>query len=164
MIKLIILDVDGTLTKGGILIGNSGEEFKEFNVKDGYMIASARKKCGKIFAIITGRNSKIVSIRAKELGITHFYQGIDDKIVIYEQLKKELNITDEETAYIGDDLNDFEVMKRVGLVGAPADACREILETADFVSSKNGGEGAVREFIENILKKENSWNKIVQSN
>ena len=120
------------------------------------MIASARKKCGKIFAIITGRNSKIVSIRAKELGITHLYQGIDDKIVVYEQLKKELNITDEETAYIGDDLNDFEVMER--------DACREILETADFVSSKNGGEGAVREFLEYILKKENSWNKIVQSN
>ena len=84
--------------------------------------------------------------------------------MVYEQLKKELNITDEETAYIGDDLNDFEVMKRVGLVGAPADACREILETADFVSSKNGGEGAVREFLEYILKKENSWNKIVQSN
>ena len=122
------------------------------------------KSAGKIFAIITGRNSKIVSIRAKELGITHLYQGIDDKIVVYEQLKKELNITDEETAYIGDDLNDFEVMKRVGLVGAPADACREILETADFVSSKNGGEGAVREFLEYILKKENSWNKIVQSN
>ena len=82
MIKLIILDVDGTLTKGGIIIGNNGEEFKEFNVKDGYMIANARKKCGKIFAVITGRNSKIVSIRAKELGITHLYQGIDDKIVI----------------------------------------------------------------------------------
>ena len=164
MIKLIILDVDGTLTKGGILIGNNGEEFKEFNVKDGYMIVNSRKKCGKIFAVITGRNSKIVSIRAKELGITHLYQGIDDKILIYDQLKKELNISDEEIAYIGDDLNDLEVMKKAGLVGAPADACSEVLETADFISSKMGGEGAVREFLEYILKKENSWNKIVQGN
>ena len=164
MIKLIILDVDGTLTKGGIIIGNNGEEFKEFNVKDGYMIANAGKKCGKIFAVIIGRNSKIVSIRAKELGITHLYQGVDDKTAVYDQLKKELNITDDEIAYIGDDLNDFEVMKKAGLVGAPADACREILETADFISSKNGGEGAVREFLEYILKKENSWNKIVQGN
>ena len=164
MIKLIILDVDGTLTKGGILIGSNGEEFKEFNVKDGYMIANSRKKCGKIFAIITGRNSKIVSIRAKELGIEHLYQGIDDKTTVYEQLKSELGVSDEEIAYIGDDLNDFEVMKKAGFVGAPSDACAEIREIADFVSSKNGGEGAVREFLEYILKKENSWSKIVQSN
>lgn len=164
MIKLIVLDVDGTLTKGGIMIGSRGEELKEFNVRDGYMIVNSQKKCEKIFAIITGRNSEIVSIRAKELEIKYLYQGIHDKVAAYEELKQKLNLKDSEIAYIGDDLNDLEVMNKPCFVGAPADACEEVLEAADFISSKNGGEGAVREFIEYILKKENSWNKIVQGN
>ena len=164
MIKLIILDVDGTLTKGDIIIGSNGEEFKQFNVKDGYMIVNSQKKCNKIFSIITGRKSNIMEIRAKELGIEYLYQGIQDKVEIYEKLKLELNVSDDETAYMGDDLNDLEVMKIVGLVGAPSDACAEVLEEADFISSKKGGEGAVREFLEDILKKEGSWDKIVPSN
>lgn len=164
MIKLIILDVDGTLTKGDIIIGSNGEEFKQFNVKDGYMIVNSQKKCNKIFSIITGRKSNIMEIRAKELGIEYLYQGIQDKVEIYEKLKLELNVSDDETAYMGDDLNDLEVMKIVGLVGAPSDACAEVLEEADFISSKKGGEGAVREFLEYILKKEGSWNKVVPGN
>ena len=164
MIKLIILDVDGTLTKGDIIIGSNGEEFKQFNVKDGYMIVNSQKKCNKIFSIITGRKSNIMEIRAKELGIEYLYQGIQDKVEIYEKLKLELNVSDDETAYMGDDLNDLEVMKIVGLVGAPSDACAEVLEEADFISSKKGGEGAVREFLGYILKKEGSWDKIVPSN
>lgn len=164
MIKLIVLDVDGTLTKGDIIIGSNGEEFKHFNVKDGYMIVNSMKKCKKIFSIITGRKSKVVDIRAKELGIEYLYQGIHNKVEVYEQLKAELNVSDEEIAYMGDDLNDLEVMKKAGLVGAPLDACEEVLGTADFISSKKGGEGAVREFLEYILKKEGSWNKIVLDN
>ena len=164
MIKLIILDVDGTLTRGEIIIGSNGEELKAFNAKDGYLINNAGKKCGKEFAIITGRKSKIVDIRAGEIGIKYVYQGIKNKVEIYKKLKEELKLQDEEIAYMGDDLNDYTVMKLAGLKGAPEDACEEIREIADYVSSKKGGEGAVREFLEYLLKKENLWSKIIENN
>ena len=152
MIKLILLDVDGTLTDGGIYRDNNGEEFKKFNVKDGYVIINARK-LGIDFGIITGRKSELVRIRAEELKIKYLYQGISEKVPILEELMESYNLKKEEIAYMGDDLNDLGIMKKVGLKGAPQDAVSEVKGIADFVSSKKGGEGAVTEFVESILKK-----------
>ena len=156
MIKLVLLDVDGTLTDGGIYRGNNGEELKRFNVKDGYAIVNAQK-LGIEFGIITGRKSELVEIRAKELKIKYLYQGISEKIVILEEIMKKDGLSKVEIAYMGDDLNDVLIMKQVGLSGTPKDAVDEVIQVADFVSKKNGGSGAVREFIEHILKKYGKW-------
>ena len=156
MIKLVLLDVDGTLTDGGIYRGNNGEELKRFNVKDGYAIVNAQK-LGIEFGIITGRKSELVEIRAKELKIKYLYQGISEKTVILEEIMKKDGLSKVEIAYMGDDLNDLLIMKQVGLSGTPKDAVDEVIQVADFVSKKNGGSGAVREFIEHILKKDGKW-------
>lgn len=156
MIKLVLLDVDGTLTDGGIYRGNNGEELKRFNVKDGYAIVNAQK-LGIEFGIITGRKSELVEIRAKELKIKYLYQGISEKTVILEEIMKKDGLSKEEIAYMGDDLNDLLIMKQVGLSGTPKDAVDEVIQVTDFVSKKNGGSGAVREFIEHILKKDGKW-------
>ena len=156
MIKLVLLDVDGTLTDGGIYRGNNGEELKRFNVKDGYAIVNAQK-LGIEFGIITGRKSELVEIRAKELKIKYLYQGISEKTVILEEIIKKDSLSKEEIAYMGDDLNDLLIMEQVGLSGTPKDAVDEVIQVADFVSKKNGGSGAVREFIEHILKKDGKW-------
>ena len=156
MIKLVLLDVDGTLTDGGIYRGNNGEELKRFNVKDGYAIVNAQK-LGIEFGIITGRKSELVEIRAKELKIKYLYQGISEKTVILEEIIKKDGLLKEEIAYMGDDLNDLLIIKQVGLSGTPKDAVDEVIQVADFVSKKNGGSGAVREFIEHILKKDRKW-------
>src|SRR5690554_1100387 len=113
-IRMLIMDVDGTLTDGKVYIGPSGEEFKAFNIQDGLGIKMLKEK-GIIPAIITGRNSKIVDARAKELGIDEVYQGIEDKLEIYNLLKGKYGIFDEEVAYVGDDLNDLPIMDQVGL-------------------------------------------------
>ena len=156
MIKLVLLDVDGTLTDGGIYRGNNGEELKRFNVKDGYAIVNAQK-LGIEFGIITGRKSELVEIRAKELKIKYLYQGISEKTVVLEEIIKKTGLTKGEIAYMGDDLNDLLIIKQVGLSGTPKDAVDEVIQVADFVSKKNGGSGAVREFIEHILKKDGKW-------
>lgn len=162
MIKLIVLDVDGTLTDGKLYISNSGEEMKAFNVKDGLAITKAFS-LGKEVAIITGKTSNIVSLRAKELGIKEVHQGIKNKIAVLNEILKKYNITYENVAYMGDDLIDLEVMKKSKLSGAPKDSVTEILEIADFISTKNGGDGAVREFIEYILKEENLWESFLKN-
>ncbi len=156
MIKLVLLDVDGTLTDGGIYRGNNGEELKRFNVKDGYAIVNAQK-LGIEFGIITGRKSELVEIRSNELKIKYLYQGISEKTVILEEIMQKTGLKKEEIAYMGDDLNDILIMKQSGLTGTPKDAADEVIQIADFVSEKNGGSGAVREFVEYILKKEGKW-------
>jgi len=156
MIKLVLLDVDGTLTDGGIYRGNNGEELKRFNVKDGYVIVNAQK-LGIEFGIITGRKSELVEIRARELKIKYLYQGISEKTVVLEEIIKKTGLTKGEIAYMGDDLNDLLIIKQVGLSGTPKDAVDEVIQVADFVSKRNGGSGAVREFIEHILKKDGKW-------
>lgn len=162
MIKLILLDVDGTLTDGGIYRGNKGEELKKFNVKDGYIIINSQK-VGIDFGIITGRESELVKIRSEELKIKYLYQGISDKTLILEEIMEKTLLKKDEIAYMGDDLNDLNIMKKVGLKGAPQDAVPEVKEVADFVSSKNGGDGAVREFTEFILKKDGIWEKFLKN-
>lgn len=154
-IKYLVMDVDGTLTDGNIYISDNGELFKSFNVKDGYGIHDliTTKKVTPI--IITGRKSAILEHRCRELGITKVYQGVrDKKTKLREILKAESNHYFN-VAYIGDDLNDLECMKQIknegGQIGCPADASKEIIKIVDFVSEKNGGHGAVREFIDWII-------------
>jgi 3-deoxy-D-manno-octulosonate 8-phosphate phosphatase, yrbI family len=162
MIKLVLLDVDGTLTDGGIYRGNNGEELKRFNVKDGYAIVNAQK-LGIEFGIITGRKSELVEIRSNELKIKYLYQGISEKTVILKEIMQKTGLKKEEIAYMGDDLNDILIMKQSGLTGAPKDAADEVIQIADFVSKKNGGSGAVREFVEYILKKDGKWETFLKN-
>ena len=150
-IRLIILDVDGVLTDGGIYMGPDGEAFKRFDIKDGAGIVLWRR-AGGMTAILTGRSSNIVENRAKELQISIVRQGCTDKRVAYEELKKELQVTDDEIAYIGDDIIDLPVMRQVGLPIAVGDAVPEVRETASFATNHTGGHGAIREAVERILR------------
>lgn len=159
-IKLIVFDVDGTLTDGMIYIDSLGNEMKAFNVKDGMAIAQAITH-GIDCAIITGRNSEIVNKRANELGIKYVYQGIHNKKEQLEFILNDLNISTNNCAYIGDDINDLEVMKQVKFSACPSNAADEIIASSDFVSRYRGGNGAVRDIIEYILKKQDVWNKII---
>jgi len=149
MIKLIILDVDGTMTNGEITYSNSGEEFKSFCVKDGLAIASWIR-LGLNVAIITGRESKIVENRAKELGIKHFYQKIKQKDKKVQEILDSLNLSWDNVAAIGDDLNDYSMLKRSKISFAPNNAVSFIKESVDIVVSKNGGNGAIREMIDTL--------------
>ena len=150
MIKLFAMDVDGTLTDGKIYMSDNGELFKSFDVKDGMGIKILIEN-NVLPVIITGRTSKIVLNRAQELGITHVYQNITDKKGFLEQLSKKLNISIEEIAYIGDDINDLEVLKWVKYSYAPSDSAPEILNNVIYICNKKGGNGAIREAIENVL-------------
>lgn len=156
MIELLILDVDGTLTDGKIIYSNNGEELKNFDVKDGLAIASWTKLLDKKVAIITGRTSSLVEKRAKELGITHLYQGIHNKDEILEEILKKENLTWKQTAAIGDDLNDYKMLKKVEISFAVNDAVEDIKSLVNVVCKNKGGNGAVREMIEYILKLDNS--------
>ena len=149
-IKMFIMDVDGTLTDGKIYMGPHGEKFKAFNTKDGLGIKLLIKQ-GILPVIITGRNSEIVNTRAKELGIEEVYQGVDDKLEVYQLLKEKYNISDEEIAFIGDDVNDLPLINKVGLSFCVADAVG-VSEEVNYITKLNGGEGAVREAIEMILQ------------
>lgn len=159
-IKLIILDVDGTLTDGKIYYDNNGNEMKAFNAKDGMAIAQAIKN-GIEIAIITGRKSEIVDRRGKELGIKYIFQGIHRKIEALNELIEELHIINDNVMYIGDDINDLEIMKQVKFAACPFDAVNEVKEICDIISSYTGGNGAVREIIENVLKIQGKWDEIV---
>jgi len=154
VIELLVLDVDGCLTDGSIIYTVSGDEIKSFNVKDGLAVATWIRM-GKKAAIITGRESNIVARRAKELGITHLYQGVNNKQKVLEQILKEENLKYESVAAIGDDLNDFSMLKKIGWSFTPHDGSDFIKEIVDTVLEKDGGYGAVREMVEKILQKEN---------
>jgi 3-deoxy-D-manno-octulosonate 8-phosphate phosphatase (KDO 8-P phosphatase) len=150
-IKLLLLDVDGVMTDGGIYSTNSGDEFKKFNAHDGYGIVKLQRTGIKV-GIITGRVSKIVKRRAEELGITDVFQNFENKIVAYESIKKKYNIDDNNIAYIGDDDFDLAVLKCVGFSAAPADAMPAVKKQVLYVCTHGGGSGAVREVIDLILK------------
>lgn len=145
------MDVDGTLTDGKIYIGDSGEIFKAFNVKDGYGIYNIALPAGIEPVIITGRVSEIVSNRCKEIGIKKIFQGVKNKSDILQNIVPNLS----QVAYIGDDINDFECMKMIknagGRTGCPKDAVKKIKKMVDYISEYNGGEGAVRDYIEWLL-------------
>lgn len=149
-IKMLVMDVDGTLTDGRIYIGAGGEAFKAFNVKDGYGITCLRKH-GVIPVIITGRKSDIVSRRAEELGIIELHQGVGDKLQKLKEVAQKYGCAFDEIAYIGDDLNDLECIQYCGLTACPADAMDEVKKGVGYVCKNAGGCGAVREYVEYIL-------------
>jgi 3-deoxy-D-manno-octulosonate 8-phosphate phosphatase (KDO 8-P phosphatase) len=154
MIELIVLDVDGTLTDGKITYNNSGEETKSFDVADGLAIAVWTKQFGKKAAIITGRNSTLVEKRAKELNITHLYQGIKNKQEVLEKILKEEGLDWSQVAAIGDDLNDYHMLKKAALSFTPANGSHYIKDIVNVVCQNKGGEGAVREMMEYIFKED----------
>lgn len=159
-IKMFIFDVDGTLTDGGIYVGEKGELFKPFNVRDGFAITEWHK-AGGLSAVITGRESAMVAVRAKRLGITEVRQGNPDKRAAYRELKEKYGISDAEVAYVGDDIIDLPVMIKAGLPVAVADAAPEVRERALLVTERTGGHGAVREAVEFVLQAQGLWDKIV---
>ncbi len=159
MIKLLCMDVDGTLTDGKIYFGGQGEVFKAFNVKDGYSIAHIMPYKGVTPIIITGRKSDIVERRARDLKIERVYQGISNKLEKLAEVAEEMGITFEEIAYIGDDVNDLDCIDRCGFTGCPRDALPDVLRAVDFISSYDGGNGAVREFCDKILEINESESK-----
>lgn len=152
-VKYLIMDVDGTLTDGKIYIGNNGEVCKAFSIKDGYGIHDIAIPAGITPVIITGRTSEIVLNRCRELGIEKVFQGVSNKIEKLKEITSDLS----DVAYIGDDLNDLSCMEHVkdagGVVGCPRDAAKNVIRIAEFVSLYDGGNGAVREFIEWIVDK-----------
>ena len=153
-IKLFVMDVDGTLTDGKIHIGSNGEVMKSFNVKDGYGIAQILKRHGVTPVIITGRESDIVSYRANELGIEHLYQGISNKLELLKSIASELGVEQNDIAYIGDDLNDLECIDYCGITACPNDAVSSVLGAVDYICAVNGGDGAVRDFIDYLFDNE----------
>lgn len=159
-IELIVLDVDGTMTDSRITYSESGDEIKAFNVKDGLAIVSWMK-LGKNVAIITGRSSKIVERRARELSIEHFYQGCDDKLTQLKELVEKLDLTMENVAAIGDDLNDYRMLEAAGISFVPRDASSYVDKIASVVLTRKGGSGAVREMIEYLVKKERLEDKFL---
>ncbi|KIM08994.1 MAG: 3-deoxy-D-manno-octulosonate 8-phosphate phosphatase [Sulfurovum sp. PC08-66] len=160
-IQLIVLDVDGTMTNGQIGYTKNGDEIKYFNVKDGLAIKSWIKLGGEA-AIITGRSSDIVAKRAKELDIQHCYQGVKDKLELLEKITAHLGIGLDNVASIGDDLNDYQMLKASKIAFVPKDASRYVETIADVILTQKGGEGAVREMIEYLIKQEGLEEKFLK--
>ena len=161
MIKLIILDVDGCLSDGKLIYSADGIESKNFNVKDGLGI-STWVKIGLHVAIITGRNSKIVQKRADELGIQHVFQGIKDKDRVLKELVESLGLKLYEVGAIGDDLNDYNMLKLVGRSFTPNDGVKEIKEIVDTTLTCSGGSGAVREMIDTLVDEADMRDKFME--
>lgn len=152
MIKMLVMDVDGTLTDGHIYIGAEGEMVKAFHVQDGYAIAHILPEKGIVPVIITGRSSRIVEQRAKELKIVHLHQGITDKLSKLKEVAAALGVTADEIAYIGDDVNDLDCIHYCGLTACPADAVPAVRNSVKYICARNGGSGAVREFIDSFFR------------
>ena len=160
-VKLIIFDVDGVLTDGGIYHGVNGELLKRFNCRDGFGITMLHA-CGLKTAIITGRTSAMTLHRANELGISTVMQGQMNKRDAYKKLKAQFGLSDDEICYVADDFIDLPVFVQVGFRAAVGDAAPEVIERAHFVSNNFGGHGAVREVIEFILKAKGFWQGIIE--
>lgn len=155
-IRLLVLDVDGVLTDGAIQLDDTGRELKRFHVRDG---AGLRiwARLGNATAIVTGRSGGAVRHRAAELGIRHVFQGVADKQKQFGRLLDDLDLDASQAAVIGDDLGDLPVMRLAGYPIAVADAVREVREIAEYVTTRPGGQGAVREAVEHLLKARGEW-------
>lgn len=160
-VQFLILDVDGVLTDGGIIVHSDGTESKRFSVLDGHRI-KLWQRSGGLTAIISGRETAATAIRAEQLGITHVLQGCLDKLPAFEQLLAKVGLTPEQTAYIGDDLMDIPLVRRVGFGVAVANASDELKKYADFITQQTGGNGAVAEVIEHLLKKKMKWEELME--
>ncbi len=158
-VRLFLVDVDGVLTDGGILYDGNGVEAKRFHVRDGHGIKMMRR-AGVEVGILTGRTSEAVRIRAEELGVTRVRQGVKDKLAAWREILAETGLRPEETAFVGDDIVDVPLLRHVGFAAAVADAEEYVRSEADYVSSRKGGDGAVREIIEFVLKSAGVWEKV----
>lgn len=160
-IQLVLSDVDGVLTDGGVIFDNQGIETKQFHIRDGLGI-KLWQRAGYRFGIVTARNSHIVKVRAAELGIEVVRQGSSDKLATVREVVEQLKLTIDQVCFIGDDLTDLSAIHAVGLGVAVSDAVQEIRAAADFVTKVGGGRGAVRETIELILKSQDRWLDLIQ--
>jgi 3-deoxy-D-manno-octulosonate 8-phosphate phosphatase (KDO 8-P phosphatase) len=160
-IKLILLDVDGVLTDGGIIIDDRGVESKRFNVRDGQGI-TLLIQAGIQVGLLTGRYSNIVRRRAKELGVTIVCQGAQNKMEIYERIRRKIGLRDEEIAYVGDDIMDLPVLRKAGLAIAVRDGWPGLRVEVDYVTETKGGKGAVREVSELLLETQSLWERLTR--
>jgi len=161
-VKLLVMDVDGVLTTGDIVYDHGGKEIKYFNVHDGLGIVLFRK-AGYQTAIISGRHSDVVQARAEHLGVDCIYQNASPKVGVYQELIEQLKLKDEEVCFVGDDLPDLAILKKVGVAVAVANGVREVKEIADYTTRTPGGHGAVREVVEMILKSKGEWSDVLES-
>jgi len=159
-IKLLILDVDGVLTDGSIIYSDKGGEIKRFDVRDGHGIKLLMRG-GIDVGIITARESRVVALRARDLGIEMLYQGKKDKLACFLKILKETGRQASETAFVGDDLVDIPVLKRAGFSASVPGGVAEVRERVDYVSSAPGGRGAVREICEMMLKAQGQWDGLI---
>ena len=159
LVRLFLVDVDGVLTDGGILFDGNGVETKRFHVRDGHGV-KMMQRAGIEVGIITGRTSEAVRFRAEELGISLVRQGVFDKVAAWREILGEKGISPEESAYVGDDIVDVSLLRQVGFAATVADAEEYVLSEADYVSSRPGGHGAVREIIEFVLKSCGAWDRV----
>jgi 3-deoxy-D-manno-octulosonate 8-phosphate phosphatase (KDO 8-P phosphatase) len=159
--RLLMMDVDGVLTDGRILQDSHGHELKVFDVKDGHGIVMAHRAKLRT-ALISGRESETITRRAQELGIELVFQKIWNKLEVYEKILMDTTLTHDEVAYIGDDLVDLPLLRRVGFAVAVADAVDEVKAASHLITQRPGGQGAVREVIELILRAQGHWDTLLE--
>jgi 3-deoxy-D-manno-octulosonate 8-phosphate phosphatase (KDO 8-P phosphatase) len=160
-IKMLLMDVDGVLTDGGIILGNNKQEFKIYDVQDGMGITLARLGGLKV-GFLTGRTSEVVDSRAEELHVDICYQGASSKLDALRDILDRYDLSSKAVCYIGDDVQDIGILKHVGVAIAVADARPEIRKMADYVTKHPGGRGAIRETVELILKTQNKWKRVLE--
>jgi 3-deoxy-D-manno-octulosonate 8-phosphate phosphatase (KDO 8-P phosphatase) len=158
-VSLLLLDVDGVMTDGRIFFDNNGVETKAFDVRDGHGL-KLLQRAGLRVGIITGRQSRVVEIRARELGIDILYQGVKDKVLPYEEILNSLAIGGDQVAYVGDDIVDLPVLRRVGFAATVADGSEDVKPFVHYVTKARGGRGAVREICELILRQTGRWPQV----
>jgi 3-deoxy-D-manno-octulosonate 8-phosphate phosphatase (KDO 8-P phosphatase) len=159
-LRLLLFDVDGVLTDGGVNVDASGAEMKRFHIRDGAALAFAQR-AGLLTGVLSARASGATAMRAKELQMAVVVQGVPDKRVAFDEILERHGLAAEEVAYMGDDLVDLPVLRAAGLSAAPADAAPEVAAIAHFVSWHSGGDGAVREFVEAVLKARGQWDDVL---
>jgi 3-deoxy-D-manno-octulosonate 8-phosphate phosphatase (KDO 8-P phosphatase) len=159
-VRLILLDVDGVLTDGTILLHGDGSESKQFHIRDGTAVVWAQR-AGLRIGLLSARLSAATAARAAQLGIAIVRQGVTAKLAAYEEVLAQQQVADAAVAFMGDDLLDLPVLGRAGLSAAPADAVREVRDRVHWVSAERGGHGAVRELVELILRAQGRWDTVV---
>lgn len=157
--QCLVIDVDGTMTDGGIYYDEQGNELKKFCTRDAAGFFAAQR-LGIHTVVITGRKCAATERRMKELKVTYLFENVKDKRAFLKSFMGEKGLLKEQVGYIGDDLNDLPAMKLAGYIGCPADSCLEIIQIADYISKRNGGQGAVRDIIEHLLRENEKWEEI----
>ena len=160
-VRLLLFDVDGVLTTGEVIMHADGSESKGFHIRDGAAIVGAQR-AGLTVGLLSARSSGATAHRAAQLAVRIVEQGVKSKIAAYEQIIRDAKVDDRDVAYMGDDLLDLQVLARVGLSAAPADAAPEVRERVDWVSTVAGGRGAVRELVELVLRAQQRWDDVLR--